>query len=483
MSSKTVDPDPRLPLPAFLRRPTSLTGRLALLYVGSTAVLLLLAAGYLYWSLEDSLAREDQALLRGKLRVLRLLLREHNNRPAMLESEIEHEAAANELLKYYLRVLDSRGRVLMETTGMAGFLPVLEFPPPASAASGSPPILKRDFGPDRSYLLLTAEAGDEGHHLLQVALDVAHNDILLADYRWKLFAVLSAGLVFAALAGAIVARTGLKPLGRITRTVTRITASRLDERVTDENWPRELAALATAFDAMLDRLHDSFNRLRDCTGDMAHALRNPINNLRGEAEVALARVRTPEEYQQIIASSLEEHSRLAHMIDAMLFIARTDDPAATIEHTTFHVRPELDAITDFYEAWAAERQVSVRCEGDAMVHGDSILFRRAVSNLLSNALKHTPPGQHIGLSAGPGPDGGTEVVVQDSGIGISVEDLPRVLDRFYQVHKSRDQTAEGAGLGLAIVQSIMRLHGGSVQIESEAGRGTIVRLRFPAPRV
>jgi two-component system heavy metal sensor histidine kinase CusS len=232
---------------------------------------------------------------------------------------------------------------------------------------------------------------------------------------------------------------------------------------------------------MLDRLRDSFTRLTDSTGDMAHALRNPINNLRGEAEVALARERSPGEYQQILASSLEEYSRLSRMIDAMLFIARTDNPAATIEHFRFAARPEMEAVVDFYEALAAERQVTVACEGDAAVHGDPMLIRRAVSNLLGNALKHTPGGGRIILSASSRPEGSAAITVSDTGKGIPADDLARVFDRFFQVSKSRDHTSEGAGLGLAIVQSIMHLHGGRAQIESELGRGTIVRLEFPAP--
>jgi len=483
MSSMPTDPDPRLPLPVFVQRLWSITGRLSLLFVGSTAILLLVAAGYLYWGLQQSLDRGDRALVRGKLQVMQAILREENDQAGMLENEIEHEAAANELLKYYLRVLDARGRVLIETTGMSGFLPVLVFPEPAPFPTTSPLIVERTISTDRSYLLLSAEVAaspnGQERRILQIALDVEHNYVLLAEYRWKLLTVLCAGLIFAAVAGVLLTRTGLRPLRAIAQSTQRISAHNLAERLNPADWPGELHELAAAFNAMLDRLQDSFDRLTEFSADIAHALRNPINNLRGEAEVALGQVRSLADYQQTLGSSLEEYERLARMIDGLLFIARTDNPAATIEHSPLTARAELDAVHDFYEALASEKKVAVHCEGEARLTGDPMLLRRAVSNLLANALKHTPPGGKIVLAARNLADGSAEIRVNDNGPGIAAEHLPRIFDRFYQVSKSRDQTSLGAGLGLAIVQSIMRLHKGQATVSSELDRGTTVNLTFP----
>lgn len=484
MSSMATDPDPRLPPPEPVRRLWSITGRLTLLYVGSTAVLLLLAAGFLHEGLRQSLGRADQALVNGKLRVMQGLLREQQGPSGVLENEIEHEASANELLKYYMRVLDQDGRVRVETTGMSGLLPVLAFPAPVPRKEGNPTIIERTLGPGRTYLLLAAEVeagtGGQKKAVLHIALDIAHNSAVLADYRRKLLVVLGSSLVFAGLAGALVARAGLRPLRAIAHTTQRITASNLAERLHPAEWPAELRELASAFDAMLDRLQDSFGRLNEFSANIAHALRNPINNLRGEAEVALGQGRTAEEYQQILGSSLEEYERLARMIDGLLFIARTDNPDASIERSAIAARRELNAVQEFYEALAAEREVAVVCEGDATLTGDPMLFRRAVSNLLANALKHTPRTGRVVLAAANLPDGSAEIRVSDTGAGIPADQLPRIFERFFQGNKSRDQTSQGAGLGLAIVQSIMRLHKGHAEATSEPGKGTTVRLRFPA---
>ena len=394
MSSTITEPDPRLPLPAILRWTPSITGRLALLYVGSTTILLLLAAGYLYWGLQESLMQADRALVSGKLQVLRLLLREEHDKADLLASEVEHEAAANQLLKYYMRVLDERGRVLVETSDMSAILPVLAFPGSATSSRGSPLVVKRSLPSGRTYLLLTGDATTGAtkpeRRTLQVALDVAHSDALLADYRRKLFLVLAAGVVFAAGTGVIVTRVGLRPLRAMAAAAHRITASRLGARLSTTRWPTELRECAASFDGMLDRLQDSFSRLTEFSAEIAHAMRNPINNLRGETEVALTRARTPEEYRQILGSSLEEYQRLSAMIEGLLFIARADDPKTALVRTRFKVREQMEAVREFYEALAAEQQVTVVCEGDAPLTGDPMLVRRAISNLLGNALKHTP---------------------------------------------------------------------------------------------
>jgi len=295
-----------------------------------------------------------------------------------------------------------------------------------------------------------------------------------------LLMVLCVGLVFASVAGVWVARNGMRPLVEITRVAQHVTASQLHERIAGAPWPTELAELAAAFDAMLDRLEDSFTRLSQFSADLAHELRTPINNLRGEAEVALARSRTTGEYQQILASSLEECERLSRMIDGLLFLARADNPDMAVERVPLDARKEIEAVREFYEALAGEQGVQVTCEGSASLIGDPMLFRRAVSNVLGNALRHSTANGRVHISVRPLDDQAVELSVRDTGEGIAPEHLPRIFDRFYRAGRSRSQAPGGSGLGLAIVQSIMRLHGGSARIQSRPGQGTTVTLKFPA---
>lgn len=481
MCLKTSDTQSQTALPGSGTRAWSITRRLTLLYVASTTALLLLSAGFLYRVLQQNLEAREHALLAGKIEVLRLLLREHPGKTDVLESEVEHEASASQVLKYYIRILDARQRLLFETHGMGEIAPSDIFPAPSP--SETPALEFRTARGRDTFRVVSARAPasapGEGDSILQLALDVSQDQSLLASYRSTLLLVLLAGIGFAAAAGAFIARKGMQPLAEITQTAQQITASNLHARVAGRRWPEELAELAGAFDGMLDRLQDSFTRLAQFSADLAHELRTPINNLRGEAEVALARGRTPDEYQQILASSLEEHERLSRMIDGLLFVARAENPDAAVTRVRFDVRKELDAVREFYEALAGEQNVEIVCEGSASLTGDPVLFRRAVSNLLANSLQHTPAGGRVCLSAALRHGETVEVTVHDTGSGIAPEHLPKIFDRFYRPDHSRSRTPGGSGLGLAIVQSVMRLHGGGASIESTVGNGTTVKLTFP----
>jgi two-component system heavy metal sensor histidine kinase CusS len=273
-------------------------------------------------------------------------------------------------------------------------------------------------------------------------------------------------------------------LQAITAATQRITATQLNERISPRVWPSELTSLATAFDGMLARLEDSFSRLSQFSTDIAHELRTPINNLMGEVDVALTRSRTAQEYRQVLESSLEECSRLSRIIDSLLFVARAENTEVKIQVSWFDATKEIRAVLEFYEAVSEEEGVQLQAEGQATLYGDVILFRRALSNLLANGLRYTSRGGKIGVSIREDSEQAIVVEVADTGSGIAAEHLPKIFDRFYRVDPARSGHSEGTGLGLAIVKSIMELHGGSVAVRSEVGKGTVFTLRFPvhAPR-
>ena len=460
----------------------SVTRRFTLLYAASTVLLLSLAAGYLYWALARGLDARDDALMASKANVLRLLLREQPDATDVLASEVSHEATEGPL-RYYLRVLDQRGHVMIETPGMRDRLPPDVFPPPGQTLPSPQHRDGANTRHRREFLLLSVMAGvrEDGRdtRVLQVALDISQSQALLAGYRQRLLLVVGLGLAFGSLVGAWLARKGAKPLRDITDRARQVTANRLQTRLQVTGWPAELADLGNAINAMLDRLEESFNRLSGCAADLAHELRTPISNLRGEAEVALGRCRTPAEYQAVLASNLEEYERLSRMIDGLLFIARAENPRAAVERRRFDARKEVEAVCDFYEALAGEQGVQIGIDGGAEVEADPLLFRRAMGNVLANALRHTPKGGHVRVQVRAVDGGGVEVTVRDNGSGIAPEHLPRVFDRFFRAADAASREDRGTGLGLPIVQSIMRLHDGMVTLDSQVGRGTIVVLRFP----
>jgi two-component system heavy metal sensor histidine kinase CusS len=200
----------------------------------------------------------------------------------------------------------------------------------------------------------------------------------------------------------------------------------------------------------------------------------------GEAQVALTRERSSEEYRSVIESTAAECERLSAIIDNLLFLARAESAEQQTERSLFNGRATLEKIANFYQTAAEDRHVNIECTGEGQIFADPALFNRAVGNLIDNALRFTTDGGSIHVSIGTR-DGGTEVSVRDTGSGIAPEHLPRVFDRFYRGDRSR--SSAGTGLGLALVKSIVDLHGGAARIESESGRGTTVILTFPGQLV
>ena len=231
---------------------------------------------------------------------------------------------------------------------------------------------------------------------------------------------------------------------------------------------------------MLNRLEQSFDRLSRFSADIAHELRTPVFNLRGEIDVALSKPRSAEEYREVLGSGLEECGRLARLIDRLLFFAQAENPETQITREPCDVVLELATVSEFYGLAAAEAGVrlTVTPQGNVLADLDRPLFQRAVGNVVTNALAHTPPGGSVSLTAA-GDDTATRVEVVDTGCGIPAAHLPHVFDRFYRADQTRSSKNGSVGLGLAIMRSIVELHGGTVEIASEVGRGTRVTMIFP----
>ena len=443
--------------------------------------MLIFASGFLYWVLITTLEKEDEHFLNSRVRVLEKILQDQPDGTDALEREIaEENAGFRGQYRTYSRILTGSAHIIYEAPGMNQEIPPSVFPDPDEQGGK---VKKWRSATNRTYLLIATWAGNDvtpqSRREIQVALDETGEEVLVSRYERYLMGVLLIGILISVIIGVVTAQRGMRPLADIARAAERITASHLHERIAATRWPRELVLLAQAFDGMLDRLEDSFKRLSQFSADLAHELRTPINNLRGEAEVALSRPRETEEYREILASSLEEYGRLSHMADSLLFLAKADAEQAGVTALPLDARAEIEKITAFYEAVAAEQNVRMACEGDGTINADPILFRRAISNLLSNALRYTPGGGAITFSIHPVNDA-TEIICRDTGSGIAQEHLPKIFERFYRIKPSRTMQAEGAGLGLAIVKSIIRLHSGEITAQSVVGEGTTICLFFPA---
>jgi len=466
--------------PAEPQKGASITSRLVFLYSFSAFGVLLVCSLFLYETLASNLDREKVKFLADEVETLREVQTDHGEEVDSLIEEVRDEADARHFSRYYVRVLEG-GSSLVESPEMA-LLPVTAFP--AAVAEQESPVKAKTYvtADGRRFLLVAARARAgapaNASREMQIALDDSAHDSITSDYRRSMAWTVLLGTLASTLAAAAIVRSGLRPIRQITRSARGISASQLHARVGSANWPKELIELANAFDEMLQRLERSFLQLSQFSADLAHELRTPINNLMGEAEVALSRPRDAPEYRHVLESSLEEFARLARMIDSMLFLARAERAESPLQPVIFDARKELEETREFYEALAEQRGVTIDCSGAAQLRADPILFRRAIGNLLSNALEHTPSGGRVQLQVQSRADG-VDIRVEDTGCGVAPEHLPRLFDRFYRVDRARSGHPQGTGLGLAIVRSILELHGGTVELESAPGRGMRVRLRFP----
>ena len=463
--------------------PVSIAARLTLWQAVCGFLFLVVATGLLYWTLQNSLDRDDDQFLIERMQVLVPMLAGSADSPAEVAAEIARETSTRNPARLYIRLMTGIGTVVGETPGMADVLPGKLFPQPLARGSADVSPFDLSSASGRPFrVAVTAVPGTDaaGMRIIQMAVDRTAEQMLLTTYRNRMVIILLTGLLLFTVTTWLITRRGMRPIAALTQIVQQVQANRMQPRVGHARWPGELTELARSFDAMLDRLEQGFQALERFSADIAHELRTPLHILRGEAEVAFTEARSSEEFREVLASNLEEYNRLSQLVDSLLFLARAEHAPGEIEKRTLDARAEIVAVCEFYEALAAERGITMQVEGNAGLFADPVLLRRALSNLLSNALRHTPAGRAIQISVARGAPGAVEIQVSDTGTGISAEHLPRIFDRFYRADGARVRDGEGSGLGLAIVKSIMTLHHGMITITSARGEGTTAQLFFPA---
>jgi two-component system heavy metal sensor histidine kinase CusS len=422
---------------------------------------------------------EDDQVLGDRVRAVRTVMMQRPNDTAAMRQELEEEWEAHERTRVHIRIVDGDGKVVVETPGMSGVLPSNSFPAAAAEPGSGIDIESSGTGKPKIYRVLAVRAGNGSSYAIQVALDRSERTRLLAEYRKNLLLVLGVTLVVGTIVGYQIARRGIRPIYDIMGTTQRIRPTNLAERISTDGLPAELLTLADTFNEMLGRLERSFDQLSRFSADIAHELRTPVNNLRCGIEVALAKPRTVENYQEILGSNLVECGRLTRIIDSLLFLAEAENPRTQIAKESVDLGAELQTVREFFDAAASEKQVKLTVAAPDAVRAElnRSLFQRAVSNLVANAIAYTPPGGTVTLVAKNGERITAEVT--DTGCGIEPGDLPHVFDRFYRADQVRSSATRNVGLGLSIVKSIVELHGGTVQIKSDVGTGTRVIMSFP----
>lgn len=310
--------------------------------------------------------------------------------------------------------------------------------------------------------------------------------VVMSEVQIFLVTLLLAGFA-AGLLGVWIARRIVAGPKELAASANRISERPMSERLSIERTPTELIDSTLAFNRMLDRLEAAFRRLTDFSSDLAHDLRTPINNLLGEAQVALAKPRTADEYRAVLESAVEDYERISRLIENMLFLARADDPHAAIHRRWVGLQTVLERGRGYFELLAEERGVTLQIDmqGPAVAAQqawvDETLFVRALGNLVANALRYAPAGSTVVVASMPHHGHACTLEVSNEGPPIPAQYQQRIFERSFRVDGARADSASGSGLGLAIVKSIMDLHRGSVHVISGEGRRTLFRLWFPGP--
>jgi two-component system heavy metal sensor histidine kinase CusS len=463
-------------------KPLSITERIALLFAVVTIMTFTAVGTYLYRALGQQLERRDDAELIGKVAMVRHLLLEAQSIAVVeraphpfLDSVFGHEGLS-------VRLFGPDGRVIVQSAKPSGPFPAM----PAVADGRTPRDGDvHDWIPAEGSGRFVRAVGRVGGPVpIPVTIVIAREGSdrigLLLEYGRNLVFAVGVGAMLAAFLGFAVVRMGMRPLRSVIGKANAISTHRLNTRLSVDDAPTELRELGAAFNAMLDRLEDGVQRLSRFAADLAHDLRTPINTLMVETQVALARPRTGDEYQALLVSNIEEYERLARMIGNTLFLARADNAQLALNLETLSAATELKRITNYFTGLAEDAGIALRVDADdATVRADPVLFQRAVSNLVSNAISHTPRGGEVLLLARRNV-GGTDITVENPGAGISPEHLPRIFDRYYRADAARSVSPHSTGLGLAIVRAIMQLHGGEVSASKADQESTAFWLRFPA---
>lgn len=413
----------------------------------------------------------DQALLRDKMSLIR--------------SIAERSSDLHDLSQQLGQALRGHeGLLLRIDAGGQEVLQLGDWEPPAALRSAGQGLAwtagDSSFYGERFSLPLDARDPRAGTELqVYAAVDTHHHRHFLALLKRKLFLYIALAMAAATLLGAVATRRGLRPLLAMKHRAERVNAQDFTERMPVASLPVEMRGLAASINDMLDRLQRDFDRLNAFSTDLAHELRTPLSNMLTNAQVTLAVPRGSAEYRASLEVLSEELQRLAKTVSDMLYLAKTENDASLPSVEVVDLASEARSLVEFYEAVADEKGVRIAVVGDAQVRGDRLMIRRAIGNLLSNAVRHAPLGGRVDVAIGLGADA-AQLRVSNPGEALTADQRRAMFDRFFRLSQGRRRLeGEGVGLGLPITRAIMASHRGEVDVRCENG---LVHFSLSFPR-
>ena len=446
----------------FSKVPLSLANRVMLFVATAVLLCAMLLASMLQNSIEQHFSEQDAGELQAVAHSVLHALEDDRLSPENYQAHL-HQVLTGHHQSYYL-VLDNKAQPALSADG-ADLTPLLQL---TKSVRQIQPTDLVSWQQDNRHFRGAILQGNNGV-AVAVAMEMEFHLHYLHLLRWTLWLTIAAAVVVILLAAWFGVRQGLQPLAKLSSDIRHISAEHLHLRLEPAEVPVELRELVGSFNQMIENLQHGFTRLSEFSADIAHELRTPLSNLITQTQVTLSKERSLEQYRELLYSNLEEQERLAKMVSDMLWLAKTDNGLLKLKPEALALEPLVCQLLEFFELLADEKQVQLRFEGPAFsLLGDKVMLQRALSNLLTNAIRHAKPASSVTIQVELQPHQRC-IHVKNHGKTIPAEHLPFLFDRFYRVDPSRQRHSDGVGLGLALVKSIVELHGGHVSVRSEDG--------------
>ncbi len=453
-----------------MRRPTSLTARMSLLFALSVAVVLLVAGVLFEQALNDRLLKRDREELYGKMDLVHGLIAKAHSAVDLDNLPVHLNDIGSGHPGILISVVADNG----ETLYSAGEPHAVSLLQRLQSDTAEDPALWKDGGRVYRFMSDHVRSGlpDGKQAKVIIAFDITADQAFANTFLESLWITMSLVALVLGWLGWIVVRHGLVPLQEVSAKVAAISTSQLDQPLESQGVPKELQVLVVAFNTMLSHLHESFRSLSDFSSDIAHELRTPIHNLLIQTQVTLCDQSSMEDYRAVLLANEEQYLRLSRMISDMLFLAKADNKRVFLKKETVDLATEVMTLFEFFEALASEQGIELQQSGAATVEADRLMIQRALSNMLSNAIRFTPRGMAIRVNMGV-ESGWAHLSIANPGPEIPIEHRARIFERFYRIDPSRREGyADNIGLGLAITKSIIEMHGGRISVGSRDGMVT-----------
>ncbi|MBU4589835.1 MAG: heavy metal sensor histidine kinase [Candidatus Omnitrophica bacterium] len=463
----------------------SIGWKLTLWYASLFMLSILLISFFLYQRLEFQLHQEVDLFLADEMNEFRQFVIEHQDNLPLIERQMQRESAAiRKHYQMYYGILDAKGKTILQSSEF--HLPVSKSRSVDSSILVDSDVKEYEINDEKdTYVVRIATRSIQSQNdficYLQMGMNLARIEKTLSNYCKNILLISPMFFILSLAGGLFLARRNLKPISHIIQTVSRITVSNLKERLPMRGTGDELDGLAQTFNQMIERLDQAYQKLSQFSVDVAHELRTPVTSLIGEIEVALSRESLPKEYRTVLSSNLEELTRLMSLVNNLLFLSKNENPEQVKDRKTIELNEIAHDIAELFKPVAEETNVTLSTDIlpiPIYISGDKWRIEQLISNLLDNAIRYNRPGGSVIVSLNQN-ERYAELIVRDTGVGISEEEQAKIFDRFYRADPSRSWNSGGFGLGLNIVKSAVEDYSGTISVDSQLGKGSTFTIKLP----